>query len=91
MSLDLAVLGIDDDGITGLGFLAQEHFAQRVLDFTLDGALQRACTILDVKSAVSDQVLGGIGDFQLQAVLLDALVERGELDIDNLEDAVVVQ
>ena len=88
---DFAVLDIDDDGVAGSGLLAQEHLAQRILDLALDGALQWAGTVLDVKAMVCNQVLGGIGDFQLQAILFHTFVEGSQFDIDNLEDAVVVE
>lgn len=73
--LDLTVTGIDDNGVASHGLFSQEHFAQGVLNFALDGTLQRAGTILDVKPTVSHKVLGSFGDLKFQSVFLNALVE----------------
>src|SRR5882724_1838744 len=57
--------------------------AERIENFSLDGAPQRAGAVNRIVSFAREQFLGRIGEFQCDLLLLKALRKAAELDFDD--------
>jgi len=57
----------------------------------LDGALERAGTKLHVIALGGHKLFGLVGELNVVAQVLDALVESAQLDVDDLLDGLQVE
>src|SRR4051794_4440002 len=80
------VLGaVDDDGIVGPELATDDAAGERVLDVAPDGPGERASAELGVVALLCEELLGRIGDLDLDALALEVLVQAGEHDVNDLQ------
>src|SRR5882724_12496100 len=65
--------------------------AERIENFSLDGAPQRAGAVNRIVSFAREQFLGRIGEFQCDLLLLKALRQTAKLDFDDFLQIVLGQ
>ena len=64
----------------------EDLLGQGVLDLALDGAAQRARTEHGVVALLGEQVLGRGRELDAHVLVLEPLVELGDLEVDDLRD-----
>ena len=72
--------------------LALEQFlGQRIFDEVLDRPTQRPGAEVGVRALLDQELLGFVGELELQALLLEPLADLAQLEIDDVLQVVVVQ
>src|SRR6478736_5400330 len=84
-------LGVDLDVLAGREVPEQDPLRQGVLDLALDGAAQRTRTEHGAVALLGEQVLGGLRELHAHVLVLEPLVELGDLEVDDLDDLVAAQ
>ena len=74
----------DGDGVLALERAAEQLLGERVLEVVLDRPAQRAGAELGVVALLDQELLGLVGQDQLQAVVLEPLADLRQLDVDDL-------
>src|SRR5207253_7976916 len=85
---DLVVLDVDDDGGPGPELLPEDALRQRVFDQALDGAPEGSGTELGVVTPLGQQLLGGVGELEAQALALQLVADPLDHEVDDLLDLV---
>ena len=67
------LVGVDGDGVAFGEVAGEEAFGEGVFELLLDGAFEGAGAVGGVVAFVHEQVLGGVGDFQLHVALGEAV------------------
>src|SRR4051794_34159618 len=84
-------LRVDLDVLAGRELGVQDLLGQGVLDLALDGAPQWASTEHGVVAALGEQVLGRGRELEAHVLVLEPLVELGDLEVDDLRDLLAVE
>jgi hypothetical protein len=74
----------DADRVLALEVAAKELFAERVFDVLLDRTTQRAGAEVGVRALLDQELLGVVGQLQLQAVVVRRLVTLLQLELDDV-------
>src|SRR5215210_812931 len=81
-----ALLGaVHDDGVVRAELAAYDAARKGVLDVASDSPCQRSSTELRVVALLGEELLGGVGDLDLDALALEVLVQAGEHDVHDLQ------
>src|ERR1035441_2668274 len=91
LALLLALGRVDHDGRAGGQLLAQDEVGERVLDVALDRPTQWAGAHGGVPALFDQQVLGGLGQLELQLALGHRLADAQEQQLDDLLDLLLLQ
>ena len=91
LEFERAVFGIDMDGLTLADFPFEDVDAERVENFFLDRALQRAGAINGIVTFARNQFLGRIGKIERDLLLLEPFRQAAELNLNNLLEIVFAQ
>src|SRR4051812_13594894 len=84
-------LRVDPDVLPGAELGEEDLLGQGVLDLALDGAAQRARTEHGVVALLGEQVLGRGRELDAHVLVLEPLVELGDLEVDDLRDLLAVE
>src|SRR5713101_3139905 len=87
--LERAVFGIDMDDLALVDFAFQNVDAERVENFFLDRAFQRARAVNRIVTFARDQVLGRIGKIERDLLLFEPFRQATKLDFDDLLEVVL--
>ena len=68
--------GVHHDGVTLMHFSQKYFFRKRILHLTLNGAFERSCSVLLVKSRLGNGSHRFVGEFQIDGAL-QTLVQIG--------------
>src|SRR5690242_9082220 len=88
---ELAVLGVDADGVAVLEVALEEPQRQGVLEQALDRPLERPRAVRRVPAGIREHRLGLVAEIELQPTLLEPRAEPSELLLDDLADLVARQ
>ena len=77
---------LDLDVLAGQELGVEDLLGQGVLDLALDGAAQRTRTEHGVVALLGEQVLGSLRELDAHVLVLEPLVELGDLEVDDLRD-----
>ena len=87
----MSVPEIHRDGFVRCITTFQHALGDGVLQFLLDGALERACAIQRIEAHLGQFVECGFADFQLEVALGQAFLQALELDDRDVADVLGVQ
>src|SRR4051812_25338050 len=85
---EIAVLGVDADGVAFGEVALEEPKRERVLDQPLDRALQRASAIGRVPAGLREHLFRSVGDLEVEAALGQPLAQAPQLQLDDRADLV---
>jgi len=88
LKLERAVFGIDMDGLAFADFAFKDVYAERVENFFLDCALQRAGAVNGIVTFARDQFLGRIGKIERDLLLLEPFRQAAKLNFNDLPEIV---
>src|SRR5207237_9232685 len=81
---ECAISGIDMDCLTFADFAFQNVETERIENFFLDRASERACAVNGIVSFAREQFLGRIGKIERDLLLLESFRQAAKLNFDDL-------
>ena len=87
----LGCIGVDEDGFAFAEFACEDFLCQRVFDPLLDHALQRPCAERRIVTFLGQQLLGLVGDDELEIPRRQSLAQVFKLHVDDLRELLLAQ
>ena len=84
--LDLVALDVGDNSVTVAEATLEHRQGQRVLDLTLDGALERPGTKGRIEPFFGEPLFGAVGYFERQVAVGQQLPQPLDLDLEDCAD-----
>src|SRR5207302_2808159 len=91
LEADLSVLGVDADRVAVGEVPLEQAQRERVLDQTLDRALERPRAVRRIPAGISQRLLSSTAQFELDPSLGEPLAQPAELQLDDLRDLLLRQ
>src|SRR5207249_2791360 len=88
---ELALFGVDHDGVALTELAVQNGHRERILNPTLDHALERPGAVGRVVALVRDELQSHRGELQADPPLRQSLPQSLELDVDDRLDLFTAQ
>src|ERR671911_2077417 len=79
------ISAVHDDGVAGAELAAYDAAAQGVLDVAPYSPRQRSSAELRVVALLGEELLGGVGDLDLDTLAFEVLVQPREHDVHDLQ------
>ena len=88
---ELAVFNINGYGRIRVKVAGENLSRDKGLEAALQVSAKRSCTVNGIESAVDDELLSGVGNFESEALVRKTLLEGVEHDVDDALEVVFSQ